>query len=87
MHIFFACATINDAGNSYLLHTWQDIAVCIDVDSDGAFRSAPSCRFSPVCNVPHAIYAARMSPISDIAAQLQHIESQLEALRALLVFA
>ena len=79
----FACATIDDAGNFYFLHTWHDIAVCTDVDSDGAFRSAPSCCFSPVCNVPHAIYAARMSFISDTAAQLQHIESQLEDVRAL----
>ena len=63
----------------------QDLAVCIDVDWKGIFLSAPSCCFSPVCSVPHAIYAARMSPISDTAAQLQHIESQLEALRAFLV--
>ena len=84
---FFACATIDGARNSYLLHMWQVLAVCIDVDWKGVFLSAPSCCFSPVCNVLHAIYAARMSPISDTAAQLQHIESQLEALRALLVFA
>ena len=68
----------------YFLHTWQDIAVCTDVDSDGVFRSAPSCCFSPVCNVLHAIYAARMSSISDTAAQLQQLESQLEDVRALL---
>ena len=31
----------------------------------------------------HAIFAAWISPIPDIAAQLQHVECQLEAVRAL----
>ena len=49
---------------------------------EGGFRSASGNVFFARAHVCHAIHAARMSPIPDTAAQLQHIESQLAAVRA-----
>ena len=46
------------------------------------FASLPAGAFFP-CPMFSAIYAAWISPIPDIAAQLQHVECQLEAVRAL----
>ena len=50
---------------------------------EGGFRSASGSVFFARAHVCHAIYSAPMSPIADIAAQLQHVESQLAAVRAL----
>ena len=50
---------------------------------ESGFRSASGSVFFARAHVCHAIYAAPMSPIPDTAAQLQHIESQLAAVRSL----
>ena len=63
---------------------WQDLAEVSGMYDKDAVRFACCSGFFLVSNVFHVIYAAWINPIPDIAAQLQHVESQLEAVRALL---